>query len=251
MRGEEIDLEKTMKRRASSLSYIPSSISCCRRNEIEGSSSSDSDEVHISSVDHVEELLQKDRMDALLLGMDSLLLLTDAERSQVSSFAAETVLKGSVSGPSVIKDCIHSFIYASPSNDESSPHQGKRLDFASRQQDIMHNTALAVLGNSLQSALEAHSPTLSSLMQNEEWIGDSGIVNVLLSELSRANDRSHDAYQATRCLNALLETSPEMKKELAHRDLQTVVKASQLVGRSRHSLLARECDKALLLMTGR
>ena len=79
-------------------------------------------------------------------------------------------------------------------------------------------------------------------------MGQSGLVDVLLYELSHAEDRSHDAYHAARCLNALLDSSSEMKRTLIERGLPNAMKDSQTVGRSRHSLLARECYAALALM---
>ncbi len=53
----------------------------------------------------------------------------------------------------------------------------------SRQQEIMHNKAIVILGNSLHCAVEAHPSNLSNLLQTSNWTGKSGIINVLLSEL--------------------------------------------------------------------
>lgn len=241
-RGKEIDEEKANKRRSSSLTCIPSIIT----SKMESIKSSHSEELDVpSSVEHVEELIRKDRIDAVQLGLDSLLFLTDRVRSQVSLSASEAVLHGDANGHSTIKKFIINMIHCCPSSGVISSRDESSFDFASRRQEIMHNTALAVLGNSLETALAAHSPTLNSVVQSDEWMGDSGIVNVLLSELSHANERSHDAYHAARCLNTLLETSTDVKRKLVERGLQISMKESQSVGRSRHSLLARECDLAL------
>jgi hypothetical protein len=76
----------------------------------------------------------------------------------------------------------------------------------------------------------------------------SGLVDALLYELSQAHDRSHDAYHAARCLNALLDSSPDMKKTLEERGLPRIMKDAQAVGRKSHSLLVHECDAGLALM---
>mmetsp|Transcript_6435 Transcript_6435/g.11195 ORF Transcript_6435/g.11195 Transcript_6435/m.11195 type:complete len:405 (+) Transcript_6435:263-1477(+) len=237
-RGEKIDERKSATRRRSSLNYIPASILSCH---IEQCPHEDSTDAYMM---HVEELIKKDRSDAILLGIESLLLLTDRDRSTVSLSAAEAVLSGN--GHSVIKDFIYKCIHCprlalSPEDYD--------FDHASRQCETMHNTALAVLGNSLQTASDAECPRLlRSLLQSEEWMGHAGLVDALLYELSHAEDRSHDAYHAARCLNTLLDSSSEMKRTLIERGLPNVMKDSQTVGRRRHSLLARECDAALALM---
>ena len=246
-RGEEVNEESAMRRRSSSLTFIPASVSC-HKKEVEKCCQH---EDLVPSVGHVEELIKKDRMDAVLLGMDSLLLLTDCERSQVSQSAAEAVLRGNENGQCIIKDFIHNLINCLPSRDTSSSREENWHDFESRQQEIMHNNALAVLGNSLKAAMSAQCPKLCSLVGSDEWMGDAGIVDVLMSELSQAKDRSHDAYQAARCLNILLEISPEAKMKLVERGLTNTMKATQSVGRSRHSLLARECDAALASLADR
>ncbi|KAL7532230.1 hypothetical protein ACHAXR_006680 [Thalassiosira sp. AJA248-18] len=190
---------------------------------------------------HVEELIKKDSPDAVLLGIESLLVMTDQERSHVSLCAAEAVLCGANS--STIKDfiykCIHCPLMLSPEDND--------FDYASRQCDIIHTTALAILGNSLQTTLDAEGPMLlNSFLRSEEWMGRNGVVDVLLSEVAHAEDRSHDAYYAARCLNMLLDS--QMKMTLIERGLSSVMEVSKTVGQSRHSLLARECDVALALM---
>eukprot|EP00571_Detonula_confervacea_P008139 CAMPEP_0172320274 /NCGR_PEP_ID=MMETSP1058-20130122/40164_1 /TAXON_ID=83371 /ORGANISM="Detonula confervacea, Strain CCMP 353" /LENGTH=402 /DNA_ID=CAMNT_0013035505 /DNA_START=114 /DNA_END=1322 /DNA_ORIENTATION=+ len=238
-RGENINGRKATARR-SSLNYIPSSIISCHLDKRR-----QPEECNAEYMMHIEELLKKDRSDAVLLGIESLVLLTDQDRSQVSLSVAEAVLNGN--GHSVIKDFVRKCIHC--------PHltlspEDNAFDYASWQCcDRLHNAALAVLGNSLKTASDAKSSKLLGfLLESEEWMGHSGIVDALLSELSHAEDRSHDAYHAARCLNTLLDSSPEMKMALIERGLPRLMKISQAVGQRRHSLLARECDAALFLM---
>ena len=217
-RGETVDGRIMVK--SSSLNFIPAP---CHANKCH-----QPDDVCAEYMMHIEELLQNYRSDAVILGVESILLLTDQERSQVSLCAAEAVLHGK--GHPVVKNFIHKCI----------------LD--SCQSDILHNTALAALGNSLQTALDAECSVLSTLVQSDEWMEQSGLVDALLYELSQAHDRSHDAYHAARCLNALLDSSPDMKKTLEERGLPRIMKDAQAVGRKSHSLLVHECDAGLALM---
>mmetsp|Transcript_26793 Transcript_26793/g.45682 ORF Transcript_26793/g.45682 Transcript_26793/m.45682 type:complete len:410 (+) Transcript_26793:119-1348(+) len=238
-RGEKMDETKVATRRRSSLTYIPASVMACHAEKCPYEDTTD------QYMMHVEELIKKDRSDAILLGIESLLLLTDQERSAVSVAAADAVLNGN--GHLAIKDfilkCIHCpRLTLSPKDDG--------FQYAFRQCEIMHNTALEILGNSLQTAADAECPSLlNSLIQSDEWMGESGILDVLFYDLSNAADRSHDAYHAARCLNTLLDSSSEMKSSLIERGLPNVMKESMNVGQRRHSLLARECDTALALMT--
>jgi hypothetical protein len=218
---------------SASLSYIPGSITCHQ-----DTSSSCKNE---ATLEYVKELIQKDRVDARQLGLNSLLLLTDSERSLVSETAAKAVLSEDESGDTTIKDFIYKLIDSLSPNKASSARQVD--NFEQREQEIMHNTALAVLGNALESALE-HS-NMSQLIESKEWLGSSGIVDALLSELSLAQCHLHDAYQAARCISALLESSCEIRQVLLNRNVAVILKDAQAIGLSKHSLLAAECKEAL------
>jgi hypothetical protein len=226
-RGEEVD-ERIMAKESSSLNYIiPAS----------------TDDVCAEYITHIVELLKSHRSDAVLLGVESLLLLTDHDRAQVSPHAAEAVLRGKGNN-TVIKDFIHKCVRSPPVASSDGEN-----DSDHRQSDIMRNFALAILGNSLQTASDAKCPMMSSLVRSDEWMEQSsGLVDILLRELSEAHDRCHGAYHAARCLNALLDSSPAMKRTLVERGLIGMMKESRAVGRKRHSLLAKECDAALALM---
>ncbi|KAL3788703.1 hypothetical protein ACHAW5_010566 [Stephanodiscus triporus] len=226
-RGGEVDEGMLLAKKSSSLNYIPAYTD---------------DVVCAEYLTHTAELLRSHRSDAVLLGVESLLLLTDRDRSQVSPHAAEAVLRGR--GNTVIKDFIHKCLRGPPAASSDGED-----DFDRRQGEIMRNFALAVLGNSLQTASDVKCPMLSSLVRSDEWMErSSGLVDVLLRELSEARDRCHGAYHAARCLNVLLDSSPAMKRTLIERELIGMMKKSRAVGRKRHSLLAKECDAALALM---
>jgi hypothetical protein len=241
-RGEDVDFQSGVRKRSSSasLSYIPGSIfSSCHPDDFCGS--------EVASVNHIAELIQKDRDDAVSLGMASLLLLTDCERSLVSQSVAQAVLHGNDIGPSVIKDFIYNHVSSSPTNTTLSTQEVNV--FESRQQEILHNKAIAILGNSLYCAVEAHPSNLSNLLQTSNWTGKSGIINVLLSELSNAEHKLHDAYQAARCITILLESTSEVKQELLDRNVAAILNDAHLIGVQMHALLAAECKEALSLIS--
>ncbi|KAL3822315.1 hypothetical protein ACHAXA_002630 [Cyclostephanos tholiformis] len=231
-RGECVDAWVTR----SSFSYIPANMIPCHANK-----SHRHDDVCAEYMMPIEDMLKSYRSDAAALGIKSLLLLTDQDRSQVSFNVAEVVLHGR--GHPAIKNFIHTCIH--------SPHTtlfDEKKDFDSRQNDTMCRNALAILGNSLRSASDAKCPLLASLVQSDEWMEKSGLVDALLYEISHSQDRCHEAYYAARCLNALLDSSLEMKRALVERGLTGVMQESRAVGRRSHSLLAQESDAALARM---
>jgi hypothetical protein len=232
------DTEVRKRSPSASLSCIPGSITCHQ-----DTMSSCKNE---ATLEHVKELIQKDRVDARQLGLKSLLLLTDSERSLVSETACKAVLSEDENGDTMIKEFICKHIDSLSPNKASSPRQVD--NFEQREQEIMHNTALAVLGNALESALE-HS-SMSQLIDTKEWLGSSGMVDALLSELSLAQYHLHDAYQAARCISALLESSCDVRQVLLNRNVAVLLKDAQAIGLLKHSLLAAECKEALTLISG-
>ena len=99
--GEQKIIKETL---SSSLTYIPASILSSNVKE----ECRQPAEPNAKCIMHIEELVNKNRSDAVLLGIESLLLLTDQERSHVSLSVAEAVLNGT--GHSVIKDFVHKCI---------------------------------------------------------------------------------------------------------------------------------------------
>lgn len=192
---------------------------------------------------HIEGLLNNYRLDAVLLGIDSLLVLTDGAKSQVSSSVAGVVLRGN-HGHSIIKDFIHNCIHSRP----DIPREENAIDYELWHNEHIHNTALEILANSLHS-LSADAILIRSLLQSEEWMGPSGIIDALLLELSHSEVNSHNAYHAARCLNTILDSSSiEIRKALLERGLSGVMETSHRVGQRKHLLLAQECDAALAVL---
>lgn len=224
-----------------SLSCIPGSILSSRLHE--NASNCGNDE---TAIDLVKELLKKDRLDARQLGLNSLLLLTDSRRSLVSESAAKAVLQEDENCDSIIRD----FVFNSISSPRNRSTTQEKVDwFESRDRDIIHNMALAVLANSLESALESRNSDIDQLLQSQEWTGTAGYINLLLNELSNARHRLHDAYQACRCICTLLESSSDINKVLHDRNAGDVLKNALLVGAMKHSMLAAECNEALTLIS--
>ena len=239
----DIDHSDLVKKCSSSgsLSCIPGSISSCLH---ENASKCRNNE---AAIDHVKELLLKDRLDARRLGLNSLLLLTDSRRSLVSESAAKAVLQKDENCDSTIRD----FVFNSISNPPNKSTTHDEMDWLeSRDWDIIHNTALAILGNSLESVLESRNSYIAPLLQSQEWTGRSGYIDVLLNELFNAQHRLHDAYQACRCICALVELSSDINKVLHDRNAGDILKNARLVGAMEHSMLAAECNEALSLISG-
>ena len=147
-------------------------------------------------------------------------------------------------GHSIIKDFIHNCIHSRP----DIPREENAIDYELWHNEHIHNTALEILANSLHS-LTDDAILIRSLLQSEEWMGPSGIIDALLLELSHSEVNSHNAYHAARCLNTILDSSSiEIRKALLERGLSGVMETSHRVGQRKHLLLAQECDAALAVL---
>lgn len=151
------------------------------------------------AVEIASQLLKKERHDAHLLGLESLVQLTKA--TSTSTKAALALVRGNV------LDTILSLIQAwrlSQQDDALSMDEMEKDYFA-----MMHRNALTVLANCL-NALEQAGELTKVLGTHERLVADE-ILSVLIGELCSASDRPHDACQACKCLQTLLRSSEDTK----------------------------------------
>ena len=184
-------------------------------------------------------LLKKDRVDANLLGIDSLILLTDEESAGAEkAFCAARALLSSEPSSEGIKERMVELILPK-----------KRDEFDQIDADAIRCRALTVLANSFYLLAREVGPNVCSILRDNAWHKETGFLSSLVEELDCAGKRTHSAYQATRCLNALMrtsiETSIEIKRKVVELGGAYKIAKSQGVGHCCHALLASECDAAL------
>lgn len=228
-------------------------------------------------------LLMKDRMDARELGLESLCLLTDPNKTGMGTalIASRVVLLGTSQDPDADQD--EDLLY------DEGPFQEIRQTILSLVQlrrigetdafedeavavedeehmTILHNLALAVLANSLDvieneerydtmpedskpSARDrlgsASSMCESFLEEAEEVFGNKEILKTLISELGKAGDKPHNACLSAKCIGSLCRASDKARRRAKELGAKTVVQTALEVGSRTHLKLEKECQKVM------
>lgn len=154
-------------------------------------------------LENVGCLLKKDRVDARMLGIESLRRLSEKKCSGYES--ALRVAKNILSQEGHISETVFSLVQfrALVVDDDA------RLDscFGERKHhDIMHSHALAILANSLSLVLTAGEPGREYVNQMSH---DEKLLAALVGVVENTDIRSHDSYEAVRCLSILTPKSIE------------------------------------------
>lgn len=224
----------------------------------------------------VWKLIKKDRMDAHILGWESLALLTDENGSgrATALIAARVVLGMAPSGNaedegederyaeihasviSLIRD--HNSV-GNNDNDMNANNEAKNdADYYTAEDqdawiDIEHVTvqrslAIRSIANSLEAVANANDPrfmehALHNLVINED------IVPSLLREVEQSVHLNNpfnasDATHSARALSVLFELSEDARNIAHARNALSVLSKARIVGRSRHAALEQEAGRA-------
>jgi len=141
--------------------------------------------------------------------------------------------------------------------------QNMRMDIDQEHMTLLHNLALAVLANSLdvienaerfedepedtKPAAKVRSKSSSDV--TEEFMGltkdtfDKDILSTLISEMSKAEKKPHNATLSAKCLGSLCRASDEARRKAKELDAKTVVQTALEVGERTHLKLETECKK--------
>lgn len=174
------------------------------------------------------DLLKKDRYDAHLLGMESLVQLTKA--TSTSTKAALALVDANV------LDTILSLIQSWRMSQDDSQVVADEME-----QDyfcMMHRNALTVLANVL-NALEQTGQLNQVLAAEQRLIADQ-LLAILIDEVQNADERPHDACQACKCLKTLLATSDETKMRALELGASKAATSAINQGVCTHLLLEQE-----------
>lgn len=210
----------------------------------------DNDVTVAGTIEKVESLLRKDRVDAKLLGMESLLHLTTSGSSSknMALFTANVILNGWKND--VIKDTVFSLI--TKSNDEENESENVVENGFNQRMRIC---ALSLLANSLgaisdnkQGGGDGRTADLKSKLSSDEWVEDGGILLSLVEILKISESSLQEAYFAAKCLQTALEASIDLMSWATEQEIFKVVEVSQKLGHCTHSLLGRALDDLLLCL---
>eukprot|EP00934_Nitzschia_sp_Nitz4_P004251 Nitzschia sp. Nitz4//scaffold15_size197535//37208//38900//NITZ4_001561-RA/size197535-processed-gene-0.287-mRNA-1//-1//CDS//3329537664//4241//frame0 len=239
----------------------------------------------IVAIEIAHGLLMRDRMDARQLGLESLCLLTDPNKTGETTalMASRVVLLGSVHDPEAenegdilydegpfqeIRQTILSLVQLRRIGEADEFGEPAALQSEEdAHMTILHNLALAVLANALdviedddddssmleQSSDRAMRNRLNSassicdsfLEEAEEFSGDKEIIKTLISELGKAGDKPHNACLSAKCIGSLCRASDKARRRAKDLGAKTVVQTALEVGTRTHLKLEKECMKVM------
>jgi len=196
----------------------------------------------VYTLERATSLFQKDRLDANILGMESLVLLSGIQSSgnDRATCTSQYILGGP--GFKILRTILKKCLW--PKWDAAEDFGGEDTDmFEKGQWESMKERALVVLGNALSLLAEG------SVFDMKEWIADDGVSldQVLVEEIKAAELNPENSYQALRSLNSLISfgNAQAMSYTLMELNMPAIVSGAQRVGRLRHALLGEEATRLL------
>jgi hypothetical protein len=207
----------------------------------EGSTSSSSrneqkeSDLFTCTMEIVDSLLKKDRVDANLLGMESLQLLTNPRASSdaMVAYASNVVITGGSGHFMDVKDALMALIC---NNDATTTMDGERRDDGVEDPYMrkMRLMAFTALSNALEAM--ASDDSFQQSVMDEEWTRDDGVLASLLAEMNNAKASPQEAHLAAKCLLTVLENSVGMRTIAVELGASSAVLKTQSVGGAYHLL---------------
>ena len=181
-------------------------------------------------------LLQKDRLDAHTLAMESLTHLSRSSKCQC------LIAKAILNGP-LLKTLVS--LIESWSLCDAAAVEEEKGELEEQHCASMHRLAMVILANCLDT-LETEGE-LGDFMNTpavREQLCSPSLLVALVDELRRANQRPHDACQAARCLQPVLRHCPqECKPRMVECDGLSATTIALDAGSSCHTNLEQECHR--------
>lgn len=239
----------------------------------------------IIAIEIAHGLLMKDRMDARQLGLESLCLLTDPNKTGMTTalIASRVVLLGTSQdfgsdqeddmlfdeAPfQEIRQAILSLIQLRRIGDADEFDSG--LSEEEEHITTLHNLALAVLANALdviENEEKSENEDINSedykprartsseticenfLTDASEATGDKEIIKTLITELGKAGDKPHNACLSAKCIGCLCRASEKARRRAKELGAKTVVQTALEVGTRTHLKLEKECERVIFTLT--
>mmetsp|Transcript_24855 Transcript_24855/g.29998 ORF Transcript_24855/g.29998 Transcript_24855/m.29998 type:complete len:432 (+) Transcript_24855:106-1401(+) len=202
----------------------------------------------ISIMDTIVALLTKDRIDAQLLGVESLRDITNPTMTKhsVSFEAAKLVLGGcqESSHHCNISNIFMSLLLNLKRVEEERSDDFNNDDVFKNYFDTLHNQTLAILGNTL-CVLAMERQALSDTLKSQVWIISEAAISLLVSDLKNANAEHHNAFLAAKALYYLIRASSEAYDRAVELGAPHAAREGNLVGRRKHAALAKESQRLL------
>jgi len=207
------------------------------------------DEMLAETVNVTANLLSSTQIDANMLGMESLVILTDPEKTLKSTAVLASRRIICPDHDANRQFSIHNYVMslliydddcvAPSSEDSSSIHdEGASIsDFATR----LRNLAMSALSNAI--GLLSHEGLLSpDIAPHREWYM-SVLLPRLIGDLNAAELRPHDACYASRCLSTLAESSNDFAAKFSAIGGFDAVMKAETVGGREFALLQQDAGR--------
>jgi len=186
------------------------------------------------SIENVHSLLEKDRFDANILGMQTLRSLTSLQSTTAETAAtvSKLILVGNEE-MSAIGDKVKSIVQNGCNNDDYE------CDMERHYGRIMYSHALGVIANSLDiiSTIEDFNS-----LESDKWFIED-LLSLLLTEI-QCIQRPHDACEAARCLNVLVGASTKFRVKAVNSGALPTVLDMVKNGTYKHQRLQKELEKS-------
>lgn len=189
-------------------------------------SASDNDHFH-SAMETICTLLRKDRLDATLLGMESLAFLTNnsySSNESISYLASRTVLVDADSPWQFVRDEIIDLIDFKNKNDDVSDDRGTNTSatIITRLESKMQHMAFKVLANSLytmktsttsKDGLNSSTTYEKSYFIKENMDEWKEIFTCLVQQMKSSKHELAAKFQIALCIHYLMSMDDDMKVE--------------------------------------
>lgn len=213
------------------------------------------------TMETIDSLLRKDRLDAQLLGMQSLRFTSDAKTSSqpVTMFIAHEVIHGEVSTSSskyIAHDKVFSLIMNKHYSKDGEGNGGNEIKEEGNivgdvYTEKMRLCALLILKNSLEVLMNNDENNLDPSINKPVWIGENGsILSSLMKDLENADSNPEVAYLAATCLKHLMEASMQFKSRAVgyFNDTKVLVRGEKSKACSAHNLFRIASDDLLRML---
>ena len=185
------------------------------------------------------DLLASNRSDSNMLGMESLVSLTDSTKTVKSTavISSKRILCPDVRGNESFN--MHNYImslviYGNESNEKSWCMETALEDHGIR----LRNLAMCSLSNALE-LLATEGCLLETIDSCYDWYVDV-LIPRLVHDLTTAGRHPHDACYASRCVSCLASSSSEFANKFKEFGGLNALKNSEEVGRSEFALLVHD-----------
>jgi len=189
-------------------------------------------ETSSGALEIASDLLKKDRIDANILGMESLICLTDCSKAGlgIAKIVSRNIILDENSAG--LRTIIMRFVSIS-SEDKSDQNEFRQR---------LHNLALHVLSNAL--LVTSKEGLLQREIQEHKWFADH-LIPVLINELKDARNRPHDALLAAKAMFTLINISPDMRSKAIEIGAKNILTNARDHGISSHACLATETERCV------